>query len=61
MAKQMANFLNLWGVSILLIGAIYMALSHQAYAIAGCFLVAAMLLLLCRLLPNKKKKADTEE
>lgn len=58
MAKQIVNILNLLGIAILLFGAAYMALSHQAYAIAGCFLIAAIPLILLRLLPNKN---NTEE
>ena len=61
MAKQIVNFLNLLGIAILLFGAAYMALSHQAYAIAGCFFIAAILLILIRLSPNRRKNTNTEE
>lgn len=53
MVKKAAVFFKLFGAVILLVGAIYMALSYQAYAIAGCFFAAAILLLWGNLLPNK--------
>ena len=59
MAKQIVRFLILLAIVILLIGAIYMTLSYQAYAIAGYFLIAAMLLILSRL--SSGKSSDTQE
>ena len=57
MKKRIAKILLLLSMAILLIGAIYIALVHHAYMISVCFGVAAMLLLLCFLFPDKKKKA----
>ena len=55
MIRKIAKLLLVLGIVILLLGAVYMALVHRAYAISGCFAVAAVLLVLFYILPNKKR------
>lgn len=61
MAKRMAAFFLLLGAAILLLGAFHMFLSFQAYAIGGCFLVSAVMLIALYFLPRKKKKDKSEK
>lgn len=56
MTKKISQILLLLSMVISLVGAIYIALVHHAYMISFCFVVAAVLLMLCYQLPNKKKK-----
>lgn len=46
MLSRLANALRLLCLLILTVGAVYMALVHHAYAISGCFVLAALLILL---------------
>lgn len=46
MLSRLAKALRLLSLFILMIGAVYMALVHHAYAISGCFTLAAILILL---------------
>lgn len=47
MSKKITRLLLLLSILIMVIGAIYIALIHHAYAISGCFCAAGVLLLLC--------------
>lgn len=55
MISKIAKLLLILGIVILVLGAVYMAIVHRAYAISGCFGVAAVLLLFLCILPNKKQ------
>lgn len=46
MLSRLAKMLRLLCLLILMAGAVYMALVHHAYAISGCFILAAILILL---------------
>ena len=61
MISKIAKFLLVLGIVILVVGAVYMALVHRAYAISGCFVVAALLLVLLCILPNKKRDNYLDE
>lgn len=51
--KKIANIILLLGIILTLIGAIYIAIVQQAYAISGCFILSSMLM--GTLLLSKKK------
>lgn len=51
--KKIANIILVIGILLTLIGAIYIAIVQQAYAISGCFILAPVLM--GTLLVPKKK------
>ncbi len=51
--KKIANIILLLGIILTLIGAIYIAIVQQAYAISGCFILSSVLM--ATLLLSKKK------
>lgn len=51
--KKIANFILVIGIVLTLIGAMYIAIVQQAYAISGCFILASVLM--GTLLVSKKK------
>ena len=51
--KKLANIILVIGIVLTLIGAIYIAIVQQAYAISGCFILASVLM--GTLLLSKKK------
>ena len=51
--KKIANIILVIGIVLTLIGAIYIAIVQQAYAISGCFALASVLMGI--LLITKKK------
>lgn len=51
--KIVANIILIIGIVLTLVGAIYIALVQQAYAISSCFVLAAVLM--GTLLVSKKK------
>ena len=52
--KMFADIFLVCAASILVLGASYLWMRYQAYAIAGCFLVAAVMLAVCYVLSKKK-------
>ena len=42
--KKIANIILVVGITLTFIGAIYIALVQQAYAISGCFVLASALM-----------------
>ena len=55
MISKTTKRLLILGIVILVAGAVHMALVHHAYAISGCFAVAALLLVLLCISSNKKR------
>ena len=51
--KKVANTILVIGIVLTLIGAMYIAIVQQAFAISGCFILAAVLM--WTLLISKKK------
>lgn len=51
--KKIANIILIMGIILTLIGAIYITIVQQAYAISGCFVLASVLM--GTLLISKKK------
>ena len=51
--KKIANIILIMGIILTLIGAIYIAIVQQAYAISGCFVLSTALMI--TLLFVKKK------
>ena len=51
--KKIANIILVMGIVLTLIGAIYIAMVQQAYAISGCFVLSSVLM--GTLLLSKKK------
>lgn len=59
MVKKVARAVWMLGVLILISGAFYMALRHNAYAISSCFAFAAILLVAGMIFGrHSKKKSD---
>ena len=53
--KRIANIILIIGIALTLIGAMYIAIAKQGYAIAACFVLASALMV-SLLVSNKKKK-----
>lgn len=51
--KKIANIILIMGIILTLIGAIYITIVQQSYAISGCFVLASVLM--GTLLISKKK------
>lgn len=60
MLSRLAKALRLLCLFILMIGAAYMALVYHAYAISGCFAMAATLILLGSSLSKPVQKNGTD-
>ena len=52
--KKIANIILIIGIILTLIGAMYIAIRQHAYAISGCFILAAVLMGML-LLPKRNK------